>query len=350
MSWIGPAISVAGGLLGGQSAADAARSNAQATTEAARIAADAAKFRPVGVTTRYGSSNFQFDPNTGYLTGAGYNVSPEMKAYQDRISAIQGNQLTDVEQAQQRYSPLTNAASSLFNIGGEGLKSTPEQMASDWMKKQMAVLAPSREQAWSNLNNQLQNTGRTGLSIAQGGGLMAANPEASALANAQTMADLNLAAQATQEGRNATNFYGNLFGQGGNLLNQYSTGQAGAYDPFSTSMNVSSGIENLGIQPLTIGSELGGRTANAGANSGQFITQGARNAAGYNYQANSYNPWADALTAAGTNPNLRRMFSGGGTTSQWTPSQFQDYQTSQYGYGNTNSQGGFDFGTGSYPP
>jgi hypothetical protein len=39
-----------------------------------RLAAEAAKFRPVGITTRFGSSNFQMSPE-GYLTGAGYTVS-----------------------------------------------------------------------------------------------------------------------------------------------------------------------------------------------------------------------------------------------------------------------------------
>jgi hypothetical protein len=41
---------------------DAAGQSAQAQLESARLAAEAAKFRPVGVTTRYGTSNFQFDP------------------------------------------------------------------------------------------------------------------------------------------------------------------------------------------------------------------------------------------------------------------------------------------------
>jgi hypothetical protein len=62
----------------------AAETSAKAQLEAARIAAEAAKFRPVGVTTRYGTSNFQFDPS-GYLSGAGYTVSPELQAYQDRL-------------------------------------------------------------------------------------------------------------------------------------------------------------------------------------------------------------------------------------------------------------------------
>ena len=65
MPWIGPAISVGGsllgGFLGGQSSSNAANTSAQAQLEAARIAADAARFRPVGVTTRFGASNFGFD-------------------------------------------------------------------------------------------------------------------------------------------------------------------------------------------------------------------------------------------------------------------------------------------------
>jgi hypothetical protein len=56
--------------------------------ESARLAAEAAKFRPVGITTRYGTSNFQFDPS-GYVSGAGYTVAPELRAYQDRLMGLQ---------------------------------------------------------------------------------------------------------------------------------------------------------------------------------------------------------------------------------------------------------------------
>ena len=63
-----------GGYLSGNAAKDAAGTSAQAQLQAAQIAADAQKFRPVGITTNFGSSNFQFD-NNGYLTGAGYSRS-----------------------------------------------------------------------------------------------------------------------------------------------------------------------------------------------------------------------------------------------------------------------------------
>jgi hypothetical protein len=58
----GAGASLLGGSMQSKAAGDAARQSAQAQLESARIAAEAAKFRPVGVTTRYGTSNFQFDP------------------------------------------------------------------------------------------------------------------------------------------------------------------------------------------------------------------------------------------------------------------------------------------------
>jgi hypothetical protein len=55
------------GFLGAQEQAsateNAANISAAAQRDAARQAAEAAKFRPVGITTRYGTSNFQFDPS-----------------------------------------------------------------------------------------------------------------------------------------------------------------------------------------------------------------------------------------------------------------------------------------------
>jgi hypothetical protein len=95
---IGAGASLLGGSMQADASRDAARQSAQAQLESARIAAEAAKFRPVGVTTRYGTSNFQFGPD-GYLSGAGYTVSPELKAYQDRLQALTGGALTQAEMA-----------------------------------------------------------------------------------------------------------------------------------------------------------------------------------------------------------------------------------------------------------
>jgi hypothetical protein len=80
--------SLLGGYMAGQSAEKAGEASARGSIESARIAAEAAKFRPVGITTRYGTSNFQFGPD-GYVSGAGYTVAPELKAYQDRLMGLQ---------------------------------------------------------------------------------------------------------------------------------------------------------------------------------------------------------------------------------------------------------------------
>jgi len=305
---IGGGMSLLGGALAGGSAADAARSSADAQVRAAQIAADAAKFRPVGITNRYGSSNFQTDAQ-GNLIGAGYNVSPEYQAYQNQLSGLMGQQIQQGLGAQQQYAPLTSAAGSLFNLGQQYLAQSPQDAAQQYMTNQLALLAPSREQQSAQLANQLSNTGRTGLSVAQGGGLMAANPEAAALANARAMQDLQLAANAQQAGQQQTAFGAGLFGQGAGLLGQYQQGQVGALSPFQTSLGVQSGIEQLGQQPLTLGAGLGGQAAAYGAKSGQFTMAGAENAAPFAYKAAAYNPLATGLINAGTNQQLTQGLS-----------------------------------------
>jgi hypothetical protein len=333
MPWIGPAISVAGGLLGGSSAADAASAAANAQTEAARIAAEEARFRPVGVTTRFGSSQFGFDPS-GKLSSAGYTLSPDLKAYQDRLMALSGTGLTQAEQAGQQYAPLTGAASGLFSLGQKYLAQTPEEVAQQYMTRQQDLLAPSRERQLANVRNQSFQTGREGLSVGGTGlrpggglGLSATNPEMEAYYNALAQQDAQLAAGAQEAGQRQVAFGAGLFGTGSDILNRYQTGQVGALDPFKAYLGTSSDIEKLAQQPLTIGSELGGRASTAGTQAGYFTTQGARNAAGYNYQANSYNPFSDALIGAGTNKNLMGLFGGGGSPYSYStkPSDYGSY-------------------------
>ena len=305
MPWIAAGGAIVGGMMAGDSARSAANTSAQAQLEAARIAADAAKFRPVGVTSRYGSSNFQLDAN-GNLIGAGYNLSPEMRGYQETLSNMQGRQLGEAANAYQQYQPLQGAASGLFNLGQQYLAQSPEQAAQQYMANQQALLAPSREQQSANLMNQLQNTGRTGLSVAQGGGLMAANPEAAALANARAMQDLQLAANAQQAGQQQTAFGAGLFGTGANLLGSYQQGQVGALSPFQASLGAQSGIEQLGQSNLTLGAGLGGQAAAYGANSGRFTYGGGVGAAQTMQGANAYNPYATGLINASTNPQIQQ--------------------------------------------
>jgi hypothetical protein len=306
MTWGATAVvgaNVVGGIMQGNAAKSAANTSAAAQIEAARIAADAARFRPVGVTTRYGTSNFQTDAQ-GNLIGAGYDVSPELQAYQNQLQGLTGQQLQQALGAQQQYAPLQGAAGGLFNLGQQYLAESPEQAAQKYMASQQALLAPGRERESALLMNQLQNSGRTGLSIAQGGGLMSANPEASALANARAMQDLQLAANAQQAGQQQTAYGAGLFNTGAGLLGQYQAGQVGALSPFQTTLGLGGTIEQMGQQGLEIGSGLGGRSATAGANVGQALLSGGMSAARTAQAGNAYSPLGNVIQGIGTNPYL----------------------------------------------
>ena len=306
-AYIGGAM-VVGGLLQGQSAKSAAQQSAAAQLESARIAADAAKFRPVGVTTRFGASQFEMSPE-GYLQSAGYTVSPELQQYQDQLRALSQQQIQQGLMAPEQYAPLQGAAGGLFSLGQQYLAQTPEQAAQKYIEQQQNLLAPSRERQYAQVQNQLFNTGRGGLSVGATGlrpsggmGVSAANPEMEAYYNALAQQDLQLAAQAQEAGQRQTAFGAGLFGSGSQLLGQYQTGQVGALSPFQTSLGLGGTIESMGQQGLEIGSALGGRSATAGANVGRSLLEGGLGAARTMQAANAYNPLANILQGAGTNP------------------------------------------------
>jgi hypothetical protein len=286
-----PAAFIAAGasLLGGSMQADATRSaareSAKAQLESARLAAEAAKFRPVGVTTRYGTSNFQFDPQ-GYLSGAGYTVAPELRGYQDRLMGLTERGLGQAEAGEARLRPNVGAAESLFSLGNQYLAQSPEQTAQKYMESQYNLLAPSRERQMAQLQNQLFQQGRSGLSVGATGmrpggglGLSATTPEMEAYYNAIAQQDLQLAQQAEQAGQQRTAFGTGLFSTGNQLLDQYYGGQVNALSPFTGYLGAGSTIEQLGQQPLEMGSLLGGRAASAGGNVGQFLLSGGQGAA-----------------------------------------------------------------------
>ena len=148
--------------------------------------------------------------------------------------------------------------------------------------------------------------------MAQGGGLLSANPEESALANARAMQDLQLAANATQAGQQQTAFGAGLFGQGSSLLNQYQQGQVGALSPFQSTLGLQTGIEGQGQNALSLGTSLGGNAANAGANVGNSLLRGGLSAAATMQPANAFNPYANILQGFGSNPYVNNM-----ANSQW---------------------------------
>ena len=306
------------GFLGAQEQASAteaaANVSASAQREAARQAAEAAKFRPVGITSRFGGSNFQFDPS-GYLSGAGYTVSPELRGYQDRLMGLTGGALTQAEQAQQQYAPLSQAATGLFGLGQQYLAQSPEQVAAQYIAKQQDLLAPSRERQMAQLQNQLFQQGRGGLSVGATGmrpsgaaGLGATTPEMEAYYNAIAQQDAQLAAQAQQAGQQNVAFGAGLFGTGAGMLGQYQAGQVGALSPFATYLGAGQTIEELGQAPLKLGAALGGQAAAYGENVGSSLLRGGLSAALTQQQANKISPLGGFLQGASKDPKLQSGF------------------------------------------
>ena len=296
-------LSATGSYLTSEQGKDAATINAKAITDAATIAADAARFRPVGVTTRFGSSNFTTDAAGNVIT-AGYTPSAEITGYQDRLRTLAGQGMTDIEGARAAYQPLTGAAQNLFSLGKSYLAKTPEQAAQDYITKQTALLTPSRETRLADIRNNLFQTGRTGSATSQGGSLMNTNPELAAYYNSLVQQDLTLATQADQEARNRITFGSGLFDTGANLQGRYYTGQTAAYSPFTTAMDTSSGLERLAQQPLDLSTSIGQKVSTANANVGQLTSQGIINAANVMAPANAYSLGGNLLSGVAGSPNV----------------------------------------------
>lgn len=335
-----------GGIMQGDSAASASRAQAEAQLEAARIAADEARFRPIGVTTRFGQSQFTTGPD-GRVSGAGYTLTPEIRALQDRFMALTGQGLTQAEGAQQAFAPLSAGAQGLFGLGQQYLAQSPEQAAQQYMSRQQDLLAPSRERQLAGIQNNLFNTGRGGLSVGAtgmrpggGAGLGAANPELEAYYNALAQQDAQLAAGAQQAGMDQTRFGVGLLGTGGELLRGAYQGQVSALSPYQAYLGGATGLEGLGMDALNTGSALGGKIANPSG--GSSLLQGGMGAANSMYRADSYNPFAMALIQGSQNPQLQRGFGnlfGGGAQAM-----FARTGLGQSGFGTGLAYGNQDLG------
>ena len=300
--------SLLGGLLQSRSAKKAAQIQADAQTRAAQLAAEEARFRPVGVTTRFGQSQFQTGPD-GRVSGASYTLDPTLRAYQDRFMGLAGGGLSQAEQAQQQFAPLQDAAQGLFGLGQQYLAQSPQEAAQQYMAGQQELLAPSRERQYGQLQNQLFQTGRGGLSVGAtsarpsgAAGLGASTPETEAYYNALAQQDAALAAQAMQAGQQQTAFGAGLFGTGGNLLTQGYGGQAAALGPYEAYLQQMRQLESLGQQPLQLGIDIGAKGQSNAAAQAMLSTSPSRQS----YEANAFNPFAESLMSASRNPAFQR--------------------------------------------
>lgn len=306
-----------------KAAGEAAANQMRAT---ARESSAAAAFRPVGMTTRFGTSQFtrEIDPATGmpYVSGASYTAAPELQALQNQLFGRFGTQADYAAQQEAALQPLSPAAQQLFGLGQGYLATTPEQARTDYMATQRAALAPGREQQLANVRNQLFQTGRTGLATGgtRAGGMMSSNPELQAYYNAIAQQDLAMAAQAEQAAQQRQAFGAGLFGTGAQLLGTQATTRAGAYSPLQTILGLSGNVETMSQQPYQLGIQLGqvqqpGQTAGA-----QMYQQGLNQAAQTQYGATQAANAANAgffsgLIGAAGMAGAGGAFGGGGFMS-----------------------------------
>jgi len=274
-------------LLGTAGSVYTSNQAANATTNAANAAAQAAQFRPVGVTTRFGKSGFQYDPASGQLIGAGYQVAPDVAAMREGLMGLAGTGIGQAQGAQAQQTGITQAGQGLFNLGQQYVAQTPQAAAQQYITQQQQLLAPGREQTLANLTNQQQQQGRLGL--ATGGtmsgytagapGLQATNPQMAAYYNAQAQQDAQLAAQAQQAGQQQVQFGQGLMTGGLNLQGQGYGLQTQALAPYTNYMAGATGLENQGLNALTQGSALGSAITAGSTNAANIQNQAAQQAA-----------------------------------------------------------------------
>lgn len=288
-------LGLAGSYLNANAANDAASTQAQAQIRAAQIAADAAKFRPVGVTTNFGSSQFNYDAN-GNLVQAGYNLSPQLQAQQNQIMGASGGLLNQYTGAQAATAPMGQAAQTAMTLGQGYLSTDPLVQAQKYMADQQTVLSGSRASSLAELRARMAATGRTGLMTGGDAGMSAANPEMNAYYNAQLQQDRELAAAATQGGMDYAKFGAGMVGTGGDLLSSMYGTQVNAASPYTTALGTANTIEGMGQNAMNLGTSIGAKSSTAAAQAGMLTANGINNAAATMAPSNAYSPWGALLT------------------------------------------------------
>jgi hypothetical protein len=211
-----------------------------------------AAFRPVGTTTRFGTSAYSIDPATGGLK-ADYSLSPLAQGYQNQLAGMTSQGLMQGQQLQ--------------GLANQYLGESPEAVRQRYVQQQTALTAPGNEQALAGIRNNLFQTGRQGLATGatSAGGLAATNPEMAAYYNSLANQQRQIAAGADQAAQQQITFGQGLAGS--------------AYQPFAAGFGAQGAVEQAAQQPLTLSSELAKLQATAGANQGQLYNTGAQRAA-----------------------------------------------------------------------
>lgn len=330
MVWPIAAAMIGSSLIGGSAAKSAASTSARAQERAAELAAREARFRPVGLRTRFGESTFGYEipgeaPPTmletetpeefaarqadyerrarteGVATSFGYTPSAELERIQGMLGPMYTRGLGEVADLEAATPYGKAAAARLFGLGGQILPTEydPTAAAQQYYAEQQAMLEPTRQREEARLASGLFGRGRAGLSISGMG-----QPELYSLTESRRAQDLALAAQARERARQELQqdigLGQGLFGAGLGTLGDIYGLQAKAYSPFLTGFGAARTVEEAALEPLRLSAELGGRSATAGATSGQALLQGGLGAAQTRLQGNLVLP----TMLAGTTQSL----------------------------------------------
>ena len=152
--------------------------------------------------------------------GAGYLQPSQYAADIGRVGSDVFNRPEDQRFAElgAGYLQPSQGSQALTQLGQSYVGQNPQDVEQQYMKRQMALLAPGREQESANLQNQLFQQGRGGLSVgATSTGMGATTPELQAMYNARAQQDAVLAANAQQAGQQSVAFGSGLLGQGQQL-------------------------------------------------------------------------------------------------------------------------------------
>jgi len=242
-----------GGMLAQNRASrEAVQAAQQQALAGGQTAANMAAFRPVGTTTRFGTSAYSIDPATGGLK-ADYSLSPLAAGYQQSLAGMTGQGLMQGQQLQ--------------GLASQYLGESPEAVRQRYVQQQNALLAPQQEQQLAGIRNRLFQTGRGGLATGatEAGGLAATNPEMAAYYNSLANQQRQIAAGADQAAQQQIQFGQQLAGQ--------------AYNPFLAGFGAQTSLETAAQQPLTLAQDLAKLQASAGGMQGQLYGQGAQSAA-----------------------------------------------------------------------
>lgn len=260
-------------MKGTQNRANTAAAEARA---AAQQGAEASAFRPVGMTSRFGTSNFGFTDVGGIprVTSADYTVSPELRAIQDALMSLTGGAVGYSTDSFAAGAPLGDASKSLFNLGAGYLSESPEAARQRIYDQLQAARLPSQMQEENRLASTVFGRGRAGLNISDMG-----QPELYALGKAREEQRATDIYNANQQAQQEINFGTGLFGSGADLLSAMYGIPTKSLASLQSLLGTVGSVEELGQQPFNLGLAVGGAAqpgATAGAN---LLSSGLTNAA-----------------------------------------------------------------------